>query len=108
MSNNKKGKSLSFRSDEEEWDTVLSNLHLFDKILDALKKIPNDLRSNILKWLRENDYYYHELEGVGKEKTTPVDGMSEDLENRITKLETVFAYLRERNGLEGCGSTKGE
>lgn len=108
MSNNKKSNSLSFRSDKEEWDTVLSNLHLFDKILDALKKIPNDLRSNILKWLRENDYYYDELEGVGKGKTTPVDGMSEDLETRITKLENVFAYLRERNGLEGCGSSKGE
>jgi hypothetical protein len=108
MSNNKKGNSLSFRSDKEEWDTVLSNLHLFDKILDALKKIPNDLRSNILKWLRENNYYYDELEGVGKGMTTPVDGISEDLETRITKLETVFAYLRERNGLEGCGSSKGE
>ena len=62
----------------------MSNLHLFDKILDALKKIPNDIRSNILKWLRENNYYYDELEGVRKGKTTPVDRMSEDLENRIT------------------------
>ena len=82
MSNKNNVKPLYFKSDEEEWEKVLSNPHLLDEIVEAFgdeaieeyglcMKIPDNERSKILKWLRKKDYYYDELVGGGDEMTKP-------------------------------------
>ena len=119
MSNKNNLKPLYFNSEEEEWEKVLSNPHLLDKIVEAFgdevieeyrsyKKIPANERSKILEWLRKKDYYYDELVGSVDEKTKPGKDFAEDLEKRIRKLEALFEYLRAKKGLEGCGSSNGE
>ena len=65
--------------DEEEWAKVLDNYFLSDLVLDGFgdepiaeygsyRKIPKELRKQILNWLRKQDAYYEMLLGDTQEE----------------------------------------
>ncbi|PWA96165.1 hypothetical protein CTI12_AA041840 [Artemisia annua] len=84
MAKNGKGKAIYIGSEEEEWETVLRNYYLTDLVLDgygaepideygSYRKIPKELRKQILTWLRKQNGYYEMLLEEGEDKQQTVD-----------------------------------
>ena len=111
MANNGKGKGIYIGTEEEEFDKVLRTYYLNDLLLDAYggepideygsyRKIPKELRTKILTYLRKQDGYYEALlSDEEEEKKEPVDTVLpkvDDLGQRISNLEKVFKYLKEK------------
>ena len=113
MANNFKGKGIYIGTEEEEFDKVLRNHYLNDLLLDgygvepidengSYRKIPKELRTQILTWLRKQDGYYAMFLGDTKEeeKQETVDtGLPkfDELEQRISHLEYVLKHLKDKN-----------
>jgi hypothetical protein len=112
MENNGKGKGIYIGTEEEEFDKVLRTYYLNDLLLDAFggepideygsyRKIPKELRTKILTHLRKQDAYYEALlsDEEEEEKQEPMDTILpkfDELEQKISNLEKVFKYLKEK------------
>lgn len=81
----------NFQNDEEEYEFVLNSYLLFDAVLDAFGEEPISeygsyrqvsvwMRTNILTWLRRQDFYQNEIYGINGEEEEE-DEDEEDLEN---------------------------
>ena len=113
MANNGKGKTIYIGTEEAEFDKILRNSYLNDLLLDgygaepidehgSYRKIPKELRTQILTYLRKQDGYYEALLGDSEEdeeKQETVDtGLPnfDELEQRISHLEVVFKLLKDK------------
>ena len=112
MANNGKGKGIYIGTEEVKFDQVLRTDYLNDLLLDSYgaepideygsyRQIPKEMRTQILTYLRKQDGYYEALlsddEEEEEEKEEAVDTvLPNDLAERISRLEVVFKYLKDK------------
>ena len=96
-------------SEEEEYQKILKNDYLKDLLLDgynaepideygSYRKVPKELRKQMLTWLRKQDGYYEMLLGDTQEEEEKQETMDTclpqfELELRIPHLEDMLKHL---------------